>query len=1591
MELTQTPGICQPGDTVSSASLADKAPAVLQQYFDNSSTFLTQHHINTYESCIFREIPEIILSENPIINLKDPIVEKDLGDETASDYKYKTEIFIGRKPDSEEVGFDVGPPVITLDGGETVRRMFPNEARIRNLTYGAQFRADITIRLTFTSEVTREKTERIVTVPSFPLFQIPVLLRSKLCATHSAGATALAEMGECRNDQGGYFIVDGSEKVLITRQEQAYNTVFISPAAPSDEKYSMKATVQCQNPVTKQSHKVALFRYRKTKEIRVSLPFVREQVPLFAVFRALGVESDKEIVDMIVPDGNRADQDSLIPCIQDAYPIASKAHAIGFMVYLTHDRLLASVLDILNNYLFAHVANRPLARAYYLASIVRKMMRVETGREPVPSRDDTRNQRLLATGTLLRDLFAAIWKDWKKKVVLAIDVMYNYNKTLYKDENFVDIFSMANLPGIFKTAELNKAILSGFRGRWGTNQYNMKAGVIQPVARISYMDFVSHTRRIVSDFDTSLKLTGPRHLHPSQVGYFCTSETPTGAHIGATKNLSMLTTVSLSIPIRPVMEWLFAHGEVIEIASVAKSEFTSLASVQLNGGTVGFTRRPADLTAVLKSMKWTGCLSPMASVSFNRTENIVRIYLDDGRALRPVWHLNEDAVGKAKWPAIAKGKVLPAWRDMIMGTFGPTADLPLTSVAFVDPLASNAAAGLTDYLKMFEENRETAGAIEYLDAYESNEAYISWWGREDDLGAEHTHAEIHPSTMMGVLASMIPYANHNQSPRNQLSCSQSKQAIGYYATNYENRFDTYGSMLCYGEGAICRTIYHDAIAGGAMPYGTNVVFAINSFNGYNQDDGILFNRSSIQRGLFRSLALRSYETVEEDDTLAKVAYRIGNPRYVPSWDNVRAGYDYTDLDDTGIIKEGALIHERTVLVGRFMRHLETGTVKDASLLPTVFTKGRVDKVVVLHQANGMRLVKIRILEERVPELGDKFSTRHGQKGTIGMLLDAENMPRTADGIVPDVMVNPHCIPSRMTMAQMLEQLFGKLGAEIGSKINATSFMNNEQSTQAIGDALEMVGLQRTGEEVMYSGITGKMFTTSVFMGPMNFMRLKHLTQDKMNSRGAGRREMRTHQPTGGRGNEGGMRIGEMERDSLIAHGVTEFLTESMMKRSDETEFWICNGCGTVPIVNEADKMFVCSRCDGPLQFQGSTADTIGLILPVEKTRTTFSRVKMPYAMKLLSQELTTYMNGGFRFLTERNVRKLRDLADDGTDVNAEDLAAAVQDVQVAKMPSKRALVAMAEGEAVKDQVAEEVQGQEQEQEQPTDLVDEGQPSRNELAEQVEARDGQPILYFDSEMNKEFSTYYPAPMTIDGVAWPTAEHFFQAQKFTGSPEYQEKIRTTKNPSAAKTLGKTTDIPQRPDWSNDKVRDTVMIRVQRIKFQNKALADKLLATGNALLRYKAPQDNYWGVGRSGKGQNKLGRILMKIRAELQKAASPASASASAAAAAAMPIPAAAPESHPNAGIGVGQGGPIIIEKVGAEPPAEEAPPAPLFPEPTPQTMGGPVIEIEEIPDTEFDTSGLLQQQQQDTMKYQPQQPLAMDGGWTNGEDVKVIKFE
>jgi hypothetical protein len=684
------------------------------------------------------------------------------------------------------------------------------------------------------------------------------------------------------------------------------------------------------------------------------------------------------------------------------------------------------------------------------------------------------------------------------------------------------------------------------------------------------------------------------------------------------------------------------------------------------------------------------------------------------------------------------------------------------------------------------------GAIEYIDPYEQNECFIA--NNPAYITPETTHMEVHPSTIMSMMTSLIPFAPHNQSPRNQLSCSQSKQGLSIYATNWRNRFDNTAHVLCYGEMPITRTMYNNYLGEGKMSYGTNCILAIACWSGYNQEDGIVMNYDAIQRGMFRSIAYRSYEAFEEDDEKAKSQVRFGNPAFIANWKDLRPGLDYSKLDGQGIIKEGEYVDETTVIVGAYRSSTIGEQITDASTTPQVWTRGRVEKVVVMVSNTGLRLVKIRVVQDRIPELGDKFclsadhdvltdkgwqpiaeittesvvgqlgtngiefvqpsetvvfehtgsmylvktlagtqyvtgehrlyvndffgntslrkakdiydtqsvgyslidlamkmhpitsiertiknnvedkvycltvpshiflvrrkgeetafwtgnSNRHGQKGTIGALLRGHDMPRTTSGIVPDMIMNPHAIPSRMTIAQNLEQLLGKTAALSGSIGDGTSFMNDGSPQDAIGYILEKMGYEKYGNEVLYNGATGEQINAAIFIGPVYGMRLKHMVEDKWQARGQGRKEMRTHQPTGGRGAQGGLKIGEMDRDAIIAHAGMSFVKESFMERSDGTTIPLCVACGTIPIYNPRLNIAVCSMCDGPVKYVGDTINNMELLPPVGRPKSKIVQVEMPYSTKLLTQEQETYLNLSMRYITTSGITRLTPLQLTGT-------------------------------------------------------------------------------------------------------------------------------------------------------------------------------------------------------------------------------------------------------------------------------------------------------------------------------------------------------
>jgi DNA-directed RNA polymerase II subunit RPB2 len=1218
------------------------ATQAIHKYFTTQNIPLTKHHIDSYDQFIQRDLQAIIATENPLINLKEPFGDK------KKTYKYKVEIYVGGL---DGTAIRVGTPTIRLNQGEDVRVLFPNEARLRNLTYSLPIQVDILYRVTIKADAADENPAVYEeTISNFPIAQIPLMLHSRYCPLHGKPQSTLVAMGECPEDSGGYFIIDGSEKVLITRQEQAFNTLYISEQK-RDPKVQYYATMQSLNPRTRMLTRANLYWEREREKyvmkersyvyypsvMEVKLPQVTKPIPLFIVFRALGIQTDKDIINTIFPDMDSPETaalaELLIPSMHAAAPTLTTYDALFYIQQFVKGFSLVRVYDILMNEFFCHIDFHEDKRDFspkiaFLAQCVRSMLRVVKKLDPPTNKDDTRNQRLITSGFSVQKLFQGIYGAWQEAVSRTINEEYNYHKQQYAGENFKNLFSAGMVSFIFKAGFIDDGIARAFKGKWSVGaEGDEEAGIVQALARISYLDFMSHCRRVVLDFDTGLKLTGPRQLQTSQYGYYCTSETPSGGHIGVTKNLSIFTSISNGMIPTKLIAWLYKRAGVLAPAEATPQLIVNMVPVFVNNCIIGYTENPEEVAAVLRCMKRTGCLPPYSSNGFNRRTKTIFIYTDEGRPLRPLFCV-----------PLPDPQCIPAadsWKTIVCGNLPQAVNADLPSVDFIDIYADQPEKTLADYIAALSPHM---GVVEYLDPYEQNEAYIANVPEHIRPG-ETTHMEVHPSSILGLLGCMIPFANHNQSPRNQLSASQSKQSLAMYATNFQNRYDNNANILCYPEMPLSRTVYQDYIGSGRMGYGHNLVLAMAIHSGYNQEDGIVINKSALERGMFRNITYRSYDVFEEDDPLAKTKTRIANPNNMPAWLDVHIGYDYSKLDPNGIIKPGSYVDENTVIVGRYMT-LEDGRFKDASVTPQVWTSGRVDEVITLVGPNGLRIVKIRVVHDRVPELGDKFSNRHGQKGTIGMMVRGMDMPRTSEGIVPDMIMNPHAIPSRMTIAQLLEQLFGKTAANLGALANATTFMNEGSPHEVIGDVLEEIGLERFGNEILYDGQSGKMIEAAIFIGPVYNMRLKHMTEDKWNARGAGRKEQRTHQPTGGRGAQGGLKIGEMERDAIVAHGLASFTRESMMERSDKTEFVLCNGCGTIPIYNERQDLYICSLCDGPIQYSGSTADTMEPIIPTKRSAVSFSRVEMPYATKLFIQEMNMFMNMGTRILTTHDVERL---------------------------------------------------------------------------------------------------------------------------------------------------------------------------------------------------------------------------------------------------------------------------------------------------------------------------------------------------------------
>jgi len=493
------------------------------------------------------------------------------------------------------------------------------------------------------------------------------------------------------------------------------------------------------------------------------------------------------------------------------------------------------------------------------------------------------------------------------------------------------------------------------------------------------------------------------------------------------------------------------------------------------------------------------------------------------------------------------------------------------------------------------------GIIEYVDPTEEEETYVAF--EESELTNEHTHMEIHPLAIMGLTASLVPYANFVQASRLNSGSKTQKQALGFYASNYLVRMDTDVNLLHNPHMPLVESIMHDISDFKEHPAGQNLTVAVMSYDGYNMEDSLILNKGSVDRGMGRSTFFRPMST-----TQLRYAGGLIDEICIPEKDirGYKSEKDYRYLEEDGIIYPEAKIAEEDVVIGKTSPPRFLNEMDDMNLIQNVRHEssvtvrhgehGIVDMVLLTENEEGNKLIQVRIRDLRIPEIGDKYASRHGQKGVVGLVMNQSNMPFTASGVTPDIIFSPHGIPSRMTVSHLLELVCGKTGALSGRKINGTTF--NSEKEDKIRQELLDLGFNYDGVESMYNGITGEKFKVQIYTGTMYYMKLKHMVANKMHSRARGPVQLLTRQPTEGRAKEGGLRLGEMEKDTFVAHGTSQLLKERF--DSDRSLIPICEKCGLVAIDNKFKNKLYCPLCGDNVKI---------------------SYVEMAYAFKLMLDEV----------------------------------------------------------------------------------------------------------------------------------------------------------------------------------------------------------------------------------------------------------------------------------------------------------------------------------------------------------------------------------
>jgi DNA-directed RNA polymerase subunit B len=1081
---------------------------------------VARQHLNSYNEFVEKQLQSII----------DEVGEIDIETQTTA-YKVK----FGRVRLGQ-------PRVVERDG--SISNITPLEARLRNLTYAAPIYLEMMV----------EENGIIKDVQFHHIGDLPVMVKSNLCVLSRLPEEQLIELGEDPKDPGGYFIINGSERVIIGLEDLSPNKILVDVEKQSG---TTLYTARVYSSIIGYRSKLEVV-LKQDGSIAVKLPTSPVELPFVIVMRALGVEVDKDIAEMV----------SLKPEIQDfldvSFEKASDALTQHEALIYIGNRVAHGMLDelrirraetLLDWGLLPHLgktANDRYTKAVFLGEVVCKLLELRLGWIQPDDKDHYGNKVIKFAGQLLADLFRTAFRN------LVRDIKYQLERMGQRRGS--NVISAAIRPGII-TDKLRNAIATG---NWGKG----KVGITQLLDRTNYLSTLSHLRRIQSPLSRGQPNFEARDLHSTHFGRICPNETPEGSNCGLVKNLALSAIISIEVPQEEIVNRLYDLG-VLSVKEASEDLKRNGCKVFVEGRFVGFVEDGATLAANFRALRREGQIHPHASIYYYepkhpKASRRIYIHTSSGRVLRPLIVvkdgkplLTEEHIKRIRTKEIS-------WRDLLH-----------------------------------------MGVIELIDANEEENTYIAI--KPEELTEKHTHLELHPAAILGVTASIIPYPEHNQSPRNTYEAAMAKQSLGFLSPTLLTNTYVRQHFLIYPQRQLVTTRAAELLNLNERPTGQNFVVAVLSFEGYNIEDAIILNKSSIDRGLARSFFYRIYEA-ESKQYLGGMKDNFEIPSPDANVRGYRGEKYYRLLEADGVVAHEAVVSGGDVVIGktsppRFMEEYKEFEIRgpyrrDTSISIRPSESGVADAIFFTENVDGEKMYKVRVRDLRIPEIGDKFASRHGQKGVVGVVFRQADMPYTEDGIVPDLIINPHAFPSRMTVGQFIESIAGKAAALRGYPADGTAFAG--EPVEELAQILESYGFKRSGKEVMYDGRTGKRYVADIFIGIVYYQKLHHMVADKIHARARGQVQMLTKQPTEGRARGGGLRFGEMERDCLIAYGTSMVLKDRLLDEADKTEVYVCEECGLIAYYDVRSRKYVCRLC-------GEKANV--------------SKVVMAYAFKLLLQEM----------------------------------------------------------------------------------------------------------------------------------------------------------------------------------------------------------------------------------------------------------------------------------------------------------------------------------------------------------------------------------